>query len=515
MFGRARAGAWRSRPLVADLAAIAVAALVAGCGSSAVPTGSPTPASTASPSPAAEPVTIRWYLGLSFSWAISGLKEVEAFAERFNESQDEVILELVEEPMDPLGVFERMLAAGEPPDIVGPTYASFLYRYDGAYLDLDGEIAKQGYDLSQIDSPLLQLLRLEGRGQIGLPYSVSPGFIFYDKDLFSRAGLPDLPKQVGETYLGKPWDWNTLRDVAALLTLDNKGRTANDPHFDSARIAQWGFDFQGFYELRIASSFGGGSLLAPDGKTAQIPQQWREAWRWYYDAIWARHIAPTGAQKKSLDPEGLGTAASGRIAMAGSFPWQIWAFGGVAASTNDPTPVPAFTQWDMAVMPSWNKVVSSPTEAQAMAVTAGSRHPSEAFRVMTAIMADPQLRASFGEMPADRSARPAYYAARDAEVQKVFPGNTVTWRVLDEMAAHPALPHPEATLLYGPSTYDVFGSFYEDLTSDGDLDVDSRIDALTAALQAAFDNASPGPWASPSPSASPVELPSPEYEESP
>jgi multiple sugar transport system substrate-binding protein len=483
MFGGPRVRSWRGRPVVAGLAAIVVASLIAGCGSSAVPTGSPTPGATASPSPSAEPVTIRWFTGFSSIWAMSDPEEIEAFVERFNESQDEVILELVVELMYPAKAFELMLAAGDPPDIVGPAWATDLYRYDGEYLDLDGEIAEQGYDTGQIDPQLLGLLRLEGRGQIGLPYGVGPGFVFYNKDLFAKAGLPDLPKHVGETYQGKPWDWNTLRDVAALLTLDSKGRTANDPHFDAAHISQWGFDFEGLYDVSLASSFGGGSLVAQDGRTAQIPDNWRDAWRWYYDAMWTRHIAPTGPQEKALDPKQLGTPATGRVAMAVALPWAIPLFGGVSTSVDDPDPIPTFERWDVAVMPSWNGSVSSPTQVEAFAVTADSAHHSQAFRVMTAIMADPKLRASFGDMPADRSARPAYYAELEAELAADFPGNTVTWSVLDEMAAHPATPDPEATLPHPTRFYSTFRAFSDDLAGRGDLDIDARIDALREAVQ--------------------------------
>jgi multiple sugar transport system substrate-binding protein len=488
VFERLRARSGRSVSVCPAIFAIAV--LAWGCGSSTPPTASPTATATASAE--AVPITIRWYLGFTLPASNQMLESAEAFARRFNESQDEIVVEVeAGSAMDPLGEFSLMVSEDDPPEIVGPAPETFLFRYQGAFLDLEDEIAKQDVDLAQVDPQLIGLLRLADRGQIALPYTVSPGFIFYNKDLFSRAGLPDLPKRVGETYMGKPWDWNALGDVAALMTRDKNGRNASDGRFDPAHVVQWGFDFNSFFELRIASSFGAGSLLAQDGRTTQVPEQWRVGWRWYYDAIWTRHVVPTAAQKEVLDPNSIGTAASGRVAMAAAFPWAIPLFGGIRDSIDDPEPSPAFANWDMAVMPSWEGEVSSPTDVDAFALTAKTRHPDEAFRVMTAIMADPGLRTVFDDMPADRSARAAYYARLDAELAGKFPGNTVSWSVLDEMAAHPAVPHPEAEPPYLPTAYSYLRAFYGDLTGVAGLDLDARIDALLKDLQYVFGAAPP------------------------
>jgi len=58
-------------------------------------------------------------------------------------------------------------------------------------------------------------------------------------------------------------------------------------------------DFQWADGRRMASCFGGGSFVAEDGKTAQIPAVWRDAWSWYYDAMWKKHFAPTGTETAS------------------------------------------------------------------------------------------------------------------------------------------------------------------------------------------------------------------------
>jgi ABC-type glycerol-3-phosphate transport system substrate-binding protein len=490
MFRRMSARRWRAwRPMLVMTATAALLAATADCGTSA-PTMSPTPAATATASPAGPPITIRWYLGLG---SMPIRSDVEAFVKRYNQSQHEIVLELLP-PDSSIPEFQKMLDEGDPPDIVGPCWVSMLSRFPGAWLDLHDEIVKQGYDLARFDPKVVELLRLGSWGQVGLPYTDNPLFIFYNKDLFSEAGLPDLPRSVGETYMGKPWDWNTLRDVATQLTFDQKGRTPADPKFDPAHVRQWGFDFFRDYDGEgIASAFGGGSLVASDGKTAQIPQPWRDGWRWYRDAIWTQHIAPSAAQKQSLAQDPLVSIATGRIAMsattASSISTYSWASG--LPYTSPPPATPAFKRWDIGVLPSWNGSVTSPADLTAFALTAGSRHQDEAFRIMVAIMADPGLRQVFDpggqDMPAELSAQAAYFAALDTQIQNKFPGNTVTWSVLVEMAARPAIPHQQSPVPNALQASNDVYAFLQDLISKPGLNIDDLIDALRAKLQADFD----------------------------
>ena len=42
----------------------------------------------------------------------------------------------------------------------------------------------------------------------------------------------------------RPWDWDTIREVAKLLTVDKNGKDANIDGFDPENIVQWGLEPQ-------------------------------------------------------------------------------------------------------------------------------------------------------------------------------------------------------------------------------------------------------------------------------
>jgi multiple sugar transport system substrate-binding protein len=430
---------------------------------------------SAAPTPG--PVTVRWFVPPGGAPRMTDPER--DFARSFNESQDRIRLVLEFAPYtDAYDRLKTEMAAGNGPDIVGPVSRKGMNGFEGLFLDLAPLMASHGFDSSAY-SPALMKLLTEGDAQVGLPYLIFPAFMFYNKDLFARAELPDLPRHVGETYMGRTWDWNTLGDVAAQLTLDENGRPSTDPAFDPDHIAQWGIDFQWWGATRMASAFGGGSFVASDGRTAQIPDAWADAWRWYYEAIWTRHIAPTGQQVNS-PLLGYGTTvSSGRIAMAATNGWAINSFGTVDRTT--------FDRWDIAVMPSWEGQTSGPLDADTFVISKATAHPDEAFEAMLAIMADGDLMRFYGGMPADWGRQAAYFAPLYADIERIWPGNPVSWDVLQEMAKYPAVPSHEANMPNFLQATTDCGTFYTRLQTTPGLDLDAELDALRAALQADFD----------------------------
>jgi multiple sugar transport system substrate-binding protein len=483
----------RVRPLAAGLAlavVVVLAATVAWVVSRGHSASSASPAATSSEpsaSPTAGekgPVTIRWFIGLGNSGQPNQIEAARDFVERFNETHKDVVLELVLGLMDPESELENMMSAGDAPEIVGPTGAWGRRAFEHEFMDLTPLIASHDVDTSAWEPGLLQLLN-EGRdGLIGLPYLINPAFIFYNKDIFARAGLPDLPRHVGETYLGKPWDWNTLTDIAARLTLDEKGRQSTDPAFDSSKIAQWGMDFQWWDGRRIAAVFGAGSLVNQNGD-AQIPAVWREAWNRYYDAIWSRHIVPTGDQIASKLLNESATVSSGRIAMSANHTWAINSYAGY--NPDGRVGKPAFKTWDMAVMPSWKGQTTGPLDTDIFVIPKDAAHHDEAFEVMLAIMADPEVAGTYSGVPAVKSLRAAYYARKDADLAKLYPGNQVSWGVLDEMVGYPAIPGHDASMPNHMQSVTDFEDFFSMIQKTPGLDLDAELDALRSRLQADFD----------------------------
>ena len=90
------------------------------------------------------------------------------------------------------------------------------------------------------------------------------------------------------------WNYDTINKIAKLLTVDKNGKDATQAGFDPTNIVQWGFEPQRDDLRGLGAYWGAGSLAAADGKTAQIPDDWKTAWKFYYDGIWKDHFSMTG-----------------------------------------------------------------------------------------------------------------------------------------------------------------------------------------------------------------------------
>jgi multiple sugar transport system substrate-binding protein len=444
------------------------------------PGGSPTPSPTASPSPTATPgpVTVRWF-AVDYSSGSAAMPYQIEWIRDFNERQSEIVLKLELVPSDMvLDHLKTEISLGNAPDIVGPLGQKTRDGFEGLFLDLNPLMESHGFEKGNYDPALFRLLS-EGDAQVGIPYLIFPAFMFYNKDLFVKADLPDLPKHVGETYMGKTWDWNEVKAIGQKLTLDKNGKNATQAGFDPNNIVQFGIDFQWWDGRRMASAFGAGSFVAEDGRTAQIPPTFADAWRWYYDAIWTSHFAPSATYMHSTLLNNGMTVSSGRIAMAAANGWSINSYGTAGKAT--------FKAWDMAVMPSWKGQTSGPIDADSFVLAKAGKHPDEAFEVITTIMQDQGLMQVYGGMPADKRLQPAYFAAFDTQLEAIFPGNEVSWQVLDEMSGYPAIPSHEANMPNFLQATADYSAFFTKLQASPGLDFDEELVHLQIKLQADFD----------------------------
>ena len=126
-----------------------------------------------------------------------------------------------------------MIASGTAPDVgylVAPTAHDWFA--DGQILDLAPlieadesfeksdllDVAYSYYDDKSIDALLL---------------SLQAYVVFYNKDLFANAGVP-------EPSVDDVWTWEEFVETARKLTIDANGNSAEDPNFDAQNIQQYG-----------------------------------------------------------------------------------------------------------------------------------------------------------------------------------------------------------------------------------------------------------------------------------
>lgn len=481
----------RSGLRVITLAAIPV--LVLSACNSTVPspsqapsTATPAPSASASPSAATEAVTIRWFVGLDLGTQSAQIEAEKAFVANYNSTnKDGVTIKLEVVPTAAAAdVLKNEMAAGNAPDIVGPVGVGDLNGFEGLFLDLASAIKNANIDLTAYDPALVKFLQLGDQGQIGLPYMIFPGYIWYDKDIFTKANLPNLPTKVGDQYQGQTWDWNELGKVAAQLTVDKSGKKATDTGFDPKSIVRYGLDFQWNDLRRMGSCFGPGSLLGA-GDQAQIPAAWADAAGWYYSGIWGKTpFIPSGlAESGALLGQG-NAQASGNVAMNVAWASSIPSIAADAKSSKVKT-------WDIALMPSWKGNTTSPLYADTFTITRASKNPDAAFKAMVAIMADQSLLKAYGGEPAKTADQQAYFDAFDSTLASIYPGIKVSWSVLGEMQKYPAVPSFEANMPNFAQAQADYSALLARLSGTPGLDVIAEFTKLQAKLQQDFDAVKP------------------------
>ncbi|HUS15842.1 MAG TPA: sugar ABC transporter substrate-binding protein [Chloroflexia bacterium] len=480
------AAATNTAPAVAaaptDTAGAAPAAtntVVAAAGDATATTVPPTP--TVQPTVlaagegcAASATKLVWYVGLGAGGDADVIPKEKAWADKYNKSQTEacITLQVVHNP-ESYDTLKAQLAAGAGPDIVGPVGKAGRASFQGSWADVSQLAKDANFDLTKYDPALLDFTKDEGV-LVGIPFALFPSFIFYNPALFDEAKLPYPPHKVGEMYNGKEWNQAALDELAQKLTVDAAGNDATAANFDAKNIKQFGY-FEQFTDARgIATDFGGGLPYdEANPAAAKIPAYWRAAWKWYYDSVWTKHYAPN-ADYQNSDLLAKGNPfKSGNVAMAHSHTWYTCCF--EIDKMN----------WDIAVMPTINGKVTAKLHGDTFAILSQSKNQKAAFKVLTAMVVDPDLEQIYGGLPAKAEDRPAFFKAFDARVGS----NKIDWTVAEEMLKYPDLPNHESWLPNLIKANDLFGKFRTLMDQTPGLNMDAEVDKLQTQLTEIFSTA--------------------------
>ncbi len=129
------------------------------------------------------------------------------------------------------------LVSGTAPDVFTMTlghYPEFLSK--NQILDIQPFVTADKVDTS-IYTTNPDLFVKDGK-RYGLPQDGDTIAIFYNKDMFQKAGITD--DEIAN-WTWNPTDGGTFQKTIAKLTLDSAGRNGLDLKFDKSNVVQWGF----------------------------------------------------------------------------------------------------------------------------------------------------------------------------------------------------------------------------------------------------------------------------------
>jgi multiple sugar transport system substrate-binding protein len=347
------------RSLIGRTTALAaVAALVVACagGGSATPTppaSTPAPASpsseSANPSPSQEAVKLTYF---TFSAAPDHLKDLDAIVEAFEAQHPNVTVEVQTAPYaDYFTKLQTAVAGGTAPDTFELNYENFVtYATAGTLLDLSApSAADTSFSADAFYPKAYEVFQQDGT-QYGLPASFSDVLLFYNKDLFDKAGV-DYPTA----------DWTWQDELAAAEKLTDAG------------AGTWGtFQPIQFFEFYKVLAQNGGSFFGPDGSVTFNDAKGVEAANYLIDKV--GKVMPDNAFGPDED---TALFKAGKLAM-----WHsgIWQFAGLKDAP---------FAWDVQVEPG-NVQKAHQFFANAAVASASTAHPDEAWAWLRFLSSSPE-----------------------------------------------------------------------------------------------------------------------------
>lgn len=427
---------------------------------------------------------IRWFVGLGAGTDEPTIAAQQDIAAEFNAMQDEIelVLEIVDNDQA-YDVLATQIAAGNAPDIVGPMGIRGRAAFEGAWRDLSDLIAANDYDLSDFDPALVEFYRVEGEGQLGIPFAVFPSYMTYNKALFDEADLPYPPAEYGAPYTTwedetVEWNLDAVRDLAMLLTVDANGADATMDDFDPNQVEQWGFGIMWTDIRGRLTIFGPGNFVDENGD-AVVPEHWADGAQWLHDAMWKDYFYPNGPYGGSDLLAAGNWFESGNLAMAQT---HLWYQACCMFALED--------EWGLAAMPANSAgEITAKLHGDTFGITSMSQNPDAAFEVLTFLLSPDvagRLAGIYGGMPARLSLQGNYL---DTFGENTYPERDIDWSVVSASLGYPDRPSHEEWMPSFREAEALYNAFAQRFDNEADFDVASELAILQAELQLLFDNA--------------------------
>ncbi|PKO23507.1 MAG: hypothetical protein CVU38_03735 [Chloroflexi bacterium HGW-Chloroflexi-1] len=321
---------------------------------------------------------------------------------------------------------------------------------EGAHLgllyDLQSSLARQADAEADWPPALLDAFRWKG-GLYALPVGVDLPVMYYNKDLFERAGVP---------YPQTGWTWDDLLSQAARLSVREGNESAQYGYVDLSGSAPLAFVYQ--HGGALGQGETAGDLPLP---TLNDPRT-VEALTWYVALALEHGVMPNPAQVDATAARAL--VIDGRVAMwsdlvGHSMEWQQQTSAAIGVA-----PLPR------------DAVEASPLLVRGYTVSAGTRYPEASWRWVEYLSRHPEVMIPKGEwFPARKS---VFGEAGYQEVVGEESAEAVRYAL-----THSALPVDQAAALFIDDMSAVFAG--EATVADFLTEAQQRALAQYAAVAAA------------------------------
>lgn len=252
------------------------------------------------------PVSIDYWGG----WTGPDLETMKGLVDKFNKEQNKIHVEFTSMQWTPLFTkFLTEMKGGHPPDVLA------MHPFEiGQFAEM-GVLDPKAVEAAKLNKADYSAFAWGGtiyKGtQYAVPLDVHMHGLFYNKELFEKAGVTAPPKTGDE-----------LIAIAQKLTVDKNGKHPNEAGFDENNITQYGLGFSmnhhAFYQFFALMNQQGANPFKEDmAKLDMDEQKAAKAFGFLEDLIFKHKVVPKG-EKSPVDD-----FTSGKVAMFIDGPWQM------------------------------------------------------------------------------------------------------------------------------------------------------------------------------------------------
>jgi multiple sugar transport system substrate-binding protein len=249
----------------------------------------------------------------------------------------------------------------------------------------------------------------------GVPQLADPGIaVYYNEDLLSAAGM--APSDLADLRWDPTGANDTLLPILRKLTLDSSGNTAENPAFDGADLAQYGYNSANDIQAILLNFLASNGAQFQDGESYDFASpKGIEAFQYMVDLVNKYHVSPSAADTNTNGDFSRDQFLQGNMALFQSGVYNL-------ANVNNGADFP----WGVIRLPAGPAGAISGVDGIVAAGSTSSEHPEETKRVLAWLGSTEGSRfigASGSASPAVLAAQKDYsdfWAAKDVDISPFY-----------------------------------------------------------------------------------------------